>query len=282
MRTHNAVEMAKTVLEVADVAWTAVEYHHHHHHRHHDPVVTHDDKHEDKDNCPSDLDLEALKLENRRLRNLLDQNLKLLNNLSESNSFLSNCPPDLHVRLAATVRSDEYLTRLKVLQEETASGGNQFPFKEATEVDYQSADILINVDSKEPSWWVWVADETDPINFEECSGIDDESYLIISEEHVVDGVANFMARCIMSNPKARNMSPEELQNNLSKAFAGTSKLEKVLDIWAAGKLFYALSTWGLALAGLYQTRSLLKVAAKGVHSGGKLALKMRSLKMAAP
>jgi len=36
------------------------------------------------------------------------------------------------VRLAATVRSDEYLTRLKVLQEETASGGNQFPFKEAT------------------------------------------------------------------------------------------------------------------------------------------------------
>lgn len=70
------------------------------------------------------------------------------------------------------------------------------------EVDYRSADILINVDAKEPSWWVWVADETDPVNFEECSGIDDESYLIISEEHVVDGVANFMARCIMSNPKA--------------------------------------------------------------------------------
>ena len=36
---------------------------------------------------------------------------------------------------------------------------------------------------------------------------------------------------------------------LSKALAGTSKLEKILDIWHAGKLFYALSTWGLALAG---------------------------------
>lgn len=98
MRTHNAVEMAKTVLEVADVAWTAVEYHHHHH-RHHDPVVTHDDKYDDKYNCPSDQDLEALKLENRRLRNLLDQNLKLLNNLSESNSFLSNCPPDVYIQI---------------------------------------------------------------------------------------------------------------------------------------------------------------------------------------
>ncbi|XP_058728499.1 uncharacterized protein LOC131600337 [Vicia villosa] len=276
MRTEHAVEMAKTVLEVADVAWTAVECGHHL--RHHNPPVTPNDN----AGHPSDIDLESLQSENRRLRSLLDQNLKLLSNLSESNSFINNCPPDLHVRLAATVRSDEYLTRLKFLQKETVCGGNQFPFKEATEVDYRSADILINMDAKEPSWWVWVADETDPVNFEECSGIDDESYLIISEEHVVDGVANFMARCIMSNPKALKLSPEELQENLSKAFAGTSKLERILDIWNAGKLFYTLSTWGLALAGLYQSRSLLKVAAKGVHSGGKLALKLKALKMAAP
>lgn len=40
-----------------------------------------------------------------------------------------------------------------------------------------------------------------------------------------------------------------LMTDLSKAFAGTSKLEKILDIWNAGKLFYTLSTWGLALAG---------------------------------
>jgi len=40
-----------------------------------------------------------------------------------------------------------------------------------------------------------------------------------------------------------------LMTDLSKAFEGTSKLERVLDIWNAGKLFYALSTWGLALAG---------------------------------
>lgn len=36
---------------------------------------------------------------------------------------------------------------------------------------------------------------------------------------------------------------------LLKALGGVSKLEKVLGIWHAGKLFYALSTWGLALAG---------------------------------
>jgi hypothetical protein len=30
---------------------------------------------------------------------LLDQNLKLLYNLSESNSFINNCPPDVYIPL---------------------------------------------------------------------------------------------------------------------------------------------------------------------------------------
>ncbi|KAK7275662.1 hypothetical protein RIF29_16783 [Crotalaria pallida] len=263
MRTREAVEVAKTVLEVADVAWTAVEFNHHLHP--HNPPSTSDNNSSDND------DFESLRSENRRLRTLLVQNLKLLHNLSDSPSFLNNCPPDLHARLVDTVRSDEYLTRLKFLQQESATVGNQFPFKEATEVDYRNADILINVDPKEPSWWVWVTDESS--NVEERSGIDDDSYLVINEEVVVDGVANFMARCVLSNPNALKLSPEELQKTLSKALAGTSKLEKLLDIWDAGKLFYALSTWGLALAGLYQSRAALRIAARGIHSGSKLALK---------
>lgn len=48
-----------------------------------------------------------------------------------------------------------------------------------------------------------MTDEMVPSNVEEWSGIDDESYVVVSEEHVVDGVANFMAKCIFSNPKAQ-------------------------------------------------------------------------------
>lgn len=69
--------------------------------------------------------------------------------------------------------------------------------------DFQSAEILINVDQEEPSWWVWVTDDMVPSNVEERSGIDNENYVVISEEHVVDGVANFMARCILSNSKGQ-------------------------------------------------------------------------------
>lgn len=42
-----------------------------------------------------------------------------------------------------------------------------------------------------------------PSNVEERSGIDNENYVVITEDHVVDGVANFMARCILANPKAQ-------------------------------------------------------------------------------
>ncbi|XP_012445879.1 uncharacterized protein LOC105769655 [Gossypium raimondii] len=264
---HEAVEVAKTVLEVADVAWTAMECCHHLHHRHNPD----DDSPENHDAFKLEKELESLKSENQRLRNLLEQNLKLLNNLSESPAYLNDCPPDLYARLVSTVESKDFLLRLKSL-----NGSNtkiEFPFKEATGDDKHSAEILINVNQNEPSWWVWVTDEMVPSNVEECSGIDDETYTVINEEHVVDAVANFMAKCILSNPKAQALTPEELQKTLLKSLGGVSKLEKVLGIWHAGKLFYALSTWGLALVGLYRARSVVKVAAMGIHTTSKVVMR---------
>ncbi|XP_031281296.1 uncharacterized protein LOC116139779 [Pistacia vera] len=264
MGGHEAIEVAKTVIEVADVAWKAVECCHHHH-----------EETETKAVCRGEL--ESLKSENLRLRNLLEQNLKLLENLSESPCLSNDCPPDLYARLVATVDSEEFLSRLKKFRQESINGtGIEFPFKEATDDYVRSAGILINVDQENPSWWVWVTDEMVPSNVEEWSGIDDESYVVVSEEHVVDGVANFMAKCIFSNPKAQNVTPEELQKILAKALGGggkLSKLEKIFGIWHAGKMFYALSTWGLALTGLYRSRAVLKHAAMGAHMASKVVLK---------
>ncbi|KAK8705455.1 hypothetical protein V6N13_049058 [Hibiscus sabdariffa] len=178
MGGHEAVEVAKTVLEVADVAWTALERCHHHHH--------HDDAPGNHESSDLAKELEILKSENRRLRNQLEQNLKLLNNLSESPALLKDCPPDLYARLMSTVDSKDFLTRLKSLNESNTK--IEFPFKEATGDDIHSAEVLINVDQKEPSWWIWVTDEMVPSNVEEWSGIDDENYIVVSEEHIVDGL----------------------------------------------------------------------------------------------
>lgn len=69
--------------------------------------------------------------------------------------------------------------------------------------DTETAELLVNMSLEEPSWWVWVTEDMVPGNLEERSGIDNENYVIISEEYVVDAVANFMARCIVSNSKAQ-------------------------------------------------------------------------------
>ncbi len=87
MGGHGTIEVAKTVLEVADVAWKAIETHQHH------------KNHENKgtNTASSEEELESLRSENQRLRNLLEQNLKLLQNLSESPSLLNDCPPDVRL-----------------------------------------------------------------------------------------------------------------------------------------------------------------------------------------
>ncbi|GMH21838.1 hypothetical protein Nepgr_023681 [Nepenthes gracilis] len=262
---HQALEVAKTVLEVAEVAWSAVEHFHHHHDDRHN--------HETSNCCLSPEDLESLRSENNRLRELLEQNLKLLQNLSASPCLLNDCPPDLHDRLVAAVDSNKFLSHLQLVHCASVNGtGNEFPFKQPSGADLDLAEILINVD-QEPSWWVWISDEMVPSTIEERSGIDDDNYVIVCEEQVVDGVANFIARCILSNPKAQKLTPEELQKTVAKSICGMNKFEKMLNIWNAGKMFYALSTWGFALAGLYKSRAVLKLAARGVHTSSKIVLR---------
>ncbi|XP_060197901.1 uncharacterized protein LOC132626889 [Lycium barbarum] len=264
MKGHNPVEVAKTVLEVADVAWSAVEHCHHHHHTETTASAV----------CEED-ELKALRSENERLKRLLEQNLMLLHSISQSPSLLEHdCPPDLHDRLLAAVDSGSFLKQLESLNRNSVDGnGCQFPFKEATGSDMETAELLVNMSLEEPSWWVWVTEEMVPRNFEERSGIDTDNYVIVSEEYVVDAVANFMARCVVSNSKAQKMSPEELQKTLTKALEGTGKVERLFNIWHAAQMFYVLSTWGLAAVGLYKSRSVVRLAAKGVHKTTKMVFK---------
>ena len=94
MRAHGAVEVAKTVIEVADVAWMALEKTHHHQHEH---EHEHEHEHQEQNTATPDEELESLRSDNRRLKNLLEQNLKLLQNLSESPSLSHDCPPDVRL-----------------------------------------------------------------------------------------------------------------------------------------------------------------------------------------
>nr|XP_043632756.1 uncharacterized protein LOC122603953 [Erigeron canadensis] len=251
-----SIESAKTVLEVAEVAFKAVEFSNHHH-------LPHPRKSDPK--SQQEAEVEELRMENERLRDLLQQNLKLLQNISDSPCLLNDCPPDLHARIMDTVESPKFLSQLKTFSNDSVDG--------IPAMDFNVDEILINVGGKEPSMWIWVSEEMVHGKAEEKSEIDNENYVVINEEQVVDGIANFMARCVLLNPKAKNLTPEEMQKKLTKALAGMSKFEKVMEIWHCGQLFYLMATWGLALAGLYQSRALLRVAARGVHATSKVAMR---------
>ncbi|KAL5704302.1 hypothetical protein ACHQM5_022750 [Ranunculus cassubicifolius] len=259
---HNPLKMANTVLEVADVAWKAMEFRERHqHHHNHSPSI-------EKALIESEeQQIESLRNENIRLRDILEENLKLLKGLSDCPNVSDDCPPDLFKKLSATVESANFLTQLDSLHQASLSDpSNHFPFNKATGADLE---IIVDMGLKEPSLWVWVAQPSG----EELSGIDNEAYVMVTEEIVVDGVANFIAQCILSNPKAKALKPEELQKLVAKALAGMNKLDYMFKIWHAGQIFLALSTWGFTLAGLYRHRAIVKVAAKGVASTGHYILK---------
>ncbi|GKC41971.1 hypothetical protein Tco_1059693 [Tanacetum coccineum] len=105
-----------------------------------------------------------------------------------------------------TVESPKFLDQLKTLHKDSVDG--------IPGLDLRVDEILINVGREEPSLWIWVSDEMLHENVEEKSGIDNDNYVVISQEQVLDAIGNFMARCALLNPKAANMTPEEMQKNI--------------------------------------------------------------------
>ena len=81
--------------------------------------------------------------------------------------------------------------------------GKFFIFCSSPVEDSMTADIVVDVGNGEPSFWIWVTEEMVPSMVHEPCSIDNESYVIINEDQVVDGIGYFMARCILSNPNSK-------------------------------------------------------------------------------
>ena len=72
---------------------------------------------------------------------------------------------------------------------------NPFPFGAFIEPEVEIGDIPDKMGNGKKGSWVLVASDTAGANLEEISGIDDESYVIINEDDIVDGIATFVATC---------------------------------------------------------------------------------------
>jgi len=99
----------------------------------------------------------------------------------------------LYNQLMAAVNNASFLARLEKLQDESAFQHAELSSGNMTEVEI--GDIPDKMGNGKKGSWVLVASDTAGANLEEISGIDDESYVIINEDDIVDGIASFVATC---------------------------------------------------------------------------------------
>ncbi|KAF9617080.1 hypothetical protein IFM89_033185, partial [Coptis chinensis] len=179
-------------------------------------------------------DIVSLRVENLRLMNVLEENLKHLQYLSETTS--------------AFVGSANFLSLLESLHWASLNTpSTNISLEEATGTDLHSAETDVGLE--EPSSWAFITHENILTNVEVLSQSDDESYVTVDKEFVVDGVANLIARCIFCHPKAKGLTLKELQKTVAKALFSMKKLGNMMKTFhdGSGKTFYAMSTYGLAL-----------------------------------
>ncbi|KAL6637082.1 hypothetical protein ACP70R_024654 [Stipagrostis hirtigluma subsp. patula] len=208
---------------------------------------------------------------NAMLRARLADDLALLRELHGAPCVSQECPPDLYNRLLAAVNNASFLAHLAKLQDESTHQHTELSSDNMAEVEV--GDIPDYMGNGKKGSWVLVACDNTRANLEEISGIDNENYVMINEDDIVDGIATFVARCILEDPKSKSLSPVDLQKAVAKALDSMKARWRWSTLWEAGQIIYILTTWGITLAGLYKSRHVLKVAAKGAAVSARFVMK---------
>ncbi|KAJ0024272.1 hypothetical protein Pint_08448 [Pistacia integerrima] len=114
--------------------------------------------------------------------------------------------------------------------------------------------------TEEGSSWDMVSDN----DIWDCENadLDGEDYVLVREEDIVDGIACFMAAYLLSLKQTKSMTPNQLQEALSKTFSVKKKKGKLRKAWDGSKVIYNVASWGATAIGIYQNPVLLRVASK--------------------
>ncbi|XP_068642664.1 uncharacterized protein [Aristolochia californica] len=92
------------------------------------------------------------------------------------------------------------------------------------------------------------------------SEADQEGYVLVRQEDIVDGIACFMAAYLLSLKQTKELTPNQLQEALSKTFSIKKKKGKLQKAWDGSKVIYNVASWGATAIGIYQNPALFKAA----------------------
>ncbi|MCL7028326.1 hypothetical protein MKW94_015435 [Papaver nudicaule] len=90
--------------------------------------------------------------------------------------------------------------------------------------------------------------------------LDQESYVLVRQEDILEGIASFTAAYLLSLKQTKELTPNQLQEALSKTFSTKKKKGKLRKAWDGSKVIYNVASWGATAIGIYQNPALFRVA----------------------
>lgn len=118
------------------------------------------------------------------------------------------------------------------------------------------ASVPKNLAAQEASSWDMI-DKNDV-----DADLEQEDYVLVRQEDIVEGIACFMAAYLLSLKQTKDLTPNQLQDALSKTFSVKKKKGKLRKAWDGSKVIYNVASWGATAIGIYQNPVILRAATK--------------------
>ncbi|XP_042385499.1 uncharacterized protein LOC121977061 [Zingiber officinale] len=94
----------------------------------------------------------------------------------------------------------------------------------------------------------------------------DEDYALVNQEDFVDSIANFMAAYLLSLEKTKELTPDQLQEVLCKAFSVKKRKSRLWKAWQGSQIIYNAASWSATAIGIYQNPAILESASVAIWS----------------
>ncbi|XP_039039055.1 uncharacterized protein LOC120176777 isoform X2 [Hibiscus syriacus] len=104
--------------------------------------------------------------------------------------------------------------------------------------------------------------------------LDQEDYVLVSQEGIVEGISCFMAAYLLSLKQTKYLSPNQLQQALSETFSLKKKRGKLQKAWDGSKVIYNVASWGATAIRIYQNPLLTRAASKAFWTSCEVISKL--------
>ncbi|KAI3451946.1 hypothetical protein Pfo_008611 [Paulownia fortunei] len=101
-----------------------------------------------------------------------------------------------------------------------------------------------------------------------------EDYVLVQQEDIMEGIASFMAAYLFSLEQTKDLTPNQLQEALSKTFSMKKKKGKLQKAWDGSKVIYNVASWGATAIGIYQNPALFSAASVAFSTSCRVISKL--------